>query len=411
MTDVLTVNGVFMREIYLDNSATTRVMPEVAELMCSIMTGDYGNPSSMHLKGVEAERYLKNSREKLASILKVQEKEILFTSCGTESDNIALLGTARANMRRGKHLITTKIEHPAILNTMKQLEEEGFEVTYLGVDSYGVISLTELEEAIREDTILVSIMHINNEIGSVQPIAEAGALIKKKNPNTYFHVDAVQSFGKQKIYPKKMNIDMLSVSGHKIHGPKGIGFLYISDKVKIKPVMFGGGQQGGLRSGTENVPSIAGMALAAEYLYTNYEEDVLKLYLLKKKFIEEVTKIDGVSVNGVKAVPENTENSIEALAQYLASPHVISVSVKEVRSEVLLHSLEDKGIYVSAGSACSTHKRTPSATLVAIGLDKPLLESTVRFSLGIYNEEQDIDDAVKAMSEIIPMLKMYTRKR
>jgi len=400
-----------MKEIYLDNSATTRVFPEVAELMCKLMTEEYGNPSSMHLKGVEAEKYLKSSREKLASVLKVSEKDILFTSCGTESDNIALLGTARANSRRGKHLITTKIEHPAILNTMKQLEEEGFEVTYLGVNDKGVISLEELEEAITEETILVSVMHINNEIGSVQPIAEAGAIIKKKNPNTYFHVDAVQSFGKMKIYPKKMNIDMLSVSGHKIHGPKGIGFLYINDKVKIKPIMYGGGQQGGLRSGTENVPSIAGMAMAAEILYKNYDEDILKLYLLKKKFIHEIQEIDGVTVNGAEDVPKDCEESIRELGKYLASPHVISVSVRDVRAEVLLHSLEDKGIYVSAGSACSTHKRTPSVTLTAIGLDKPLLESTVRFSLGVFNDENDIDEAVLAMKEIVPMLKMYTRKR
>lgn len=385
-----------MREIYLDNSATTMVMPEVAQLMSLIMTEDYGNPSSMHNLGVKAEKYLREAKESLAKNLKVNAKEIYFTSCGTESDNLALIGTARANARRGKHLITTKIEHPAVLNAMKRLEEEGFSVTYLGTDSKGVISLDELREAVTDETILVSVMHVNNEIGSVQPVSEIGKLLHGINKDIIFHVDAVQSYGKFVINPKKADIDLLSISGHKIHASKGVGVLYINERVKIVPVLYGGGQQNGLRSGTENVPGIAGLALASKILYSNLEEETDRLYSLKENFIEGVTAIEGVSVNG----PLGRDGA----------PHVISVSVKDVRAEVMLHSLEDKGIYVSAGSACSTHKRTPSATLTAIGLDKALLESTIRFSFSRYTTKEDIEETVKVMEELIPQLRKYTRK-
>lgn len=407
-----------MREIYLDNSATTKVHREVAELMTKLMCEDYGNPSSMHIKGVDSEKYIRDAKEYLAKALKVNAKEIFFTSCGTESDNLALIGVARANARRGKHLITTKIEHPAILNAMKQLEEEGFSVTYLGTDASGIISLDELKNAITDETILVSVMHVNNEIGSVQPIAKIGELIKSINPNIYFHVDDVQGFSKLKLYPKKMNIDMLSVSAHKIHGPKGMGLLYINEKVKIVPIIYGGGQQNGMRSGTENVAGIAAMSLATKMAYDNYDNDVIKLYDLKRHFIKEVTKIPNVTVNGLPKGGEAVCNmakvesgaSIEELSDILASPHVISVSVEDVRAEVLLHSLEDKGIYVSAGSACSTHKRAASATLMAINLDKKLLESTVRFSLSTYTTEEDINEAVEVMKEIVPSLRRFVRK-
>ena len=256
-------------ECYLDNSATTRCLDSAAALMAGILCTDYGNPSSLHHKGVQAEEYVRHAREVIAKTLKVTPKEIFFTSGGTESDNLALRGAAYANARQGKHLITTSIEHPAILNTMQYLEQQGFEVTYLPVDENGKIRLSDLEAAIRPDTILVSIMHTNNEIGALEPIAEAGELIKRVNPNTLFHVDAVQGYGKAKILPKRMKIDMLSVSGHKIHGPKGIGFLYVGDRVKIRPIVFGGGQERGLRSGTENVPAIAGMGKAAEEMYQN----------------------------------------------------------------------------------------------------------------------------------------------
>ena len=255
-------------EVYLDNSATTKCYEEVKEIVGKVMCEDYGNPSSMHKKGVDAEKYVKESKETLAKLLKVQEKEIYYTSGGTESDNLALIGCARANRRAGKHLITSSIEHPAILNTMQYLEkEEGYRVTYLPVDKDGRIRLDALKEALCEETILVSIMYVNNEVGSVQPIEEAAQIIKNYNKNILFHVDAVQGFGKYRIFPKRVGIDLLSISGHKIHGPKGTGVLYVNEKVKIKPIVFGGEQQKNVRSGTENVPGIAGIGLAAKLIY------------------------------------------------------------------------------------------------------------------------------------------------
>ena len=383
-------------EVYLDNSATTRCFDDVAAFMAQIMCRDYGNPSSLHMKGIQAESYLRYAKETIAKTLKINEKEILFTSGGTEADNIALIGTAMANRRAGKHLITTRIEHPAILQTMQYLEEQGFKVTYLPVDGNGRIRLEDLQKAMTKETILVSVMHTNNEIGSLQPIAEAGALIKKMNPHTLFHVDAVQGFGKFRIYPKKMNIDLLSASGHKIHGPKGCGFLYVNEKVKIKPIIFGGGQQNGLRSGTENVPGIAGLAKAVEMIYADLDKDVDRLYALKQKFVDGVSKIEYVKING--------------LTGRESAPHVISVSVRGIRSEVLLHALEDKGIYVSAGSACAARKPQPSATLKAIGVEKELLESTLRFSLSVFTTEEEIDYTLQAMYDIVPMLRKYTRR-
>lgn len=384
-------------EIYLDNSATTRCFDEVAALMTKIMCEDYGNPSSLHRKGVQAEQHIRYAKEIIAKNLKVSEKEIFFTSGGTESDNLAIRGCAYANCRAGRHLITTQIEHPAILQTMKHLEEEGFRVTYLPVDEKGCIRLEDLQRAITGETILVSIMHTNNEIGSLQPIVQAGALIKKINPRILFHVDAVQGYGKFKIYPKRMNIDLLSVSGHKIHGPKGVGFLYVDEKVKIKPVIFGGGQQNGLRSGTENVPGIAGMAKAVEIIYANLDEEVEKLYQIKEAFVTGLNKLEGVTVNGH---PDRE-----------GAPHVVSVSIQGVRSEVILHALEDKGIYVSAGSACSAHKPQPSATLQAIGLSKDLLGSTIRFSFSVFTTMEEVNYTLQTMYDIIPMLRKYTRKK
>ena len=382
-------------EVYLDNSATTKCLPNVA-LMTQILCEDYGNPSSMHRKGMEGERYIRYAKEVIAKNLKVQEKEIIFTSGGTESDNIALIGGAYANGRAGRHIITTRIEHPAVLQTCAYLEEQGFQVTYLPVDSKGVISLRDLEKAMTRGTILVSIMHTNNEIGSLQPIAEAGELIHRMNPQTLFHCDAVQGFGKFHIYPKRMNIDLLSVSAHKIHGPKGMGFLYISEKAKVRPIIFGGGQQKGMRSGTENVPAIAGMALAVEEVYKDLDEKVSYLYGLKEHFIQGVTQIEGVKINGLTGTA--------------SAPHVVSVSIQGVRSEVMLHALEDKGIYVSAGSACSSNKPMPSATLKAIGVEKQYLDSTLRFSFSILTTEEEITYTIRCLQELIPMLRRYTRK-
>lgn len=383
-------------EAYLDNSATTRCSKAAADKMVLLLTEDFGNPSSLHMKGVIAEKYINEAKKKIARTLKCQEKEIVFTSGGTESNNLAIIGSAMANQRAGKHIITTQVEHASVANTMKFLEDNGFEITYLGVDHDGKISLEELKAAMRPDTILVSIMQVNNEIGAVMPIEEAGKLINEINPSTLFHVDAIQSYGKLHISPKNMNCDLLSVSGHKIHGPKGSGFLYIKDKTKIKPIIYGGGQQKGMRSGTENVPAIAGLGVAAEEIYTDLDTKIEAMYALKSHFINEVTRIDGVTVNG--------------LTDKTSAPHIVSVSVQGVRAEVILHTLEDKNIYVSAGSACSSNKPAVSATLKAIGLPKELLDSTVRFSFCVDTTIEEIDYAVKVMQDVVPKLQKYTRR-
>jgi len=388
-------------EAYLDNSATTRCFDQVRELMCKVMDVDFGNPSSMHNKGVEAEKYIKTAKEIIAKTLKCQEKEIIFTSGGTESDNMAIIGATLANKRVGSHIITTKIEHPAVLETFKYMESLGYETTYLPVDKTGVVEVKALREALRPDTVLVSIMHVNNEIGSVMPLEEIGKIIKENNEKTLFHVDSVQGYGKYRIHPKKMNIDLMSVSGHKIHGPKGIGFLYIADKVKVNPIIFGGGQQKGMRSGTENVPAIAGLGKAAEVIYTDFDKKIEELYKLKKVLITELLKIEDVRINGI---PDNIDD-IEK-----TSPHVVSVSVKGVRAEVLLHSLEDKGIYVSSGSACATNKPAISETLKAIKLPNELLDSTVRFSLSVETTKEQVEYTVSVMNELIPVLRKYSRR-
>ena len=383
-----------MKEVYLDNSATTMAYRSVGELVQKVMCEDYGNPSSMHNKGVEAEKYIKEAKETFARLWKVLEKEVYFTSGGTESDNMALIGAARANKRAGNHLITSSIEHPAIINTMRFLEEEeGFRVTYLPVDQYGRIRLDALKEALCEDTILVSIMYVNNEVGSVQPIQEAASIVKAYNKDILFHVDAVQGFGKYKIYPKKMGIDMLSVSGHKIHGPKGIGFIYINEKAKVKPIIFGGEQQKNMRSGTENVPGIAGLGKAAELIYENHEEKIAHIREIKDHFIKRV----------MEEIPDVKDNSGDA-------PHVASISFLGVRSEVLLHALEEREIYVSAGSACSSNKPEVSGTLKGIGLTKEYYESTLRFSFSIFNTVEEVDICVEALKELLPMLRRFTRR-
>jgi len=382
-------------ECYMDNSATTAVYAEVVDRMSEIMLKDYGNPSSMHNKGMDAENLVRHAREAIAKTIKADDRCILFTSGGTESDNMALIGAARANARAGKHIITTKVEHPAILETCRFLENEDFEVTYLGTDRYGRIDLDELKESIRPDTILVSIMHTNNEIGSLMPIEEAGKLIKSIDPKILFHVDAVQGYGKYRIYPSRMNIDLMSVSGHKIHGPKGTGFLYIGEKVKIHPIIHGGGQQKNLRSGTENVPGIVGLATAAELIYRDLDRDIDHLYHLKEKLIQGFGEIENTVINGYTGRE--------------SAPHIISLSVDGIRSEVLLHALEDKGIYISAGSACASNKPAISETLKAIGVENRFLDSTVRFSLCAQNTDEQADYVLQAMREIIPGLRRYTR--
>ncbi len=382
-------------EIYLDNSATTRCSQGAREIMVKALMEDYGNTSSLHRKGMEAERYIKEARRQIAKTLKAQEKELVFTSGGTEADNLAIIGAARANCRSGRHLITTSIEHAAVSAAMEQLEEEGFEVTYLDVNREGLISLEQLGEAIRPDTILVSIMYVNNEIGAVEPIPEAAKLIKEKNSHTLFHVDAIQAYGKYNIYPGRLGIDLLAVSGHKIHGPKGVGFLYVKDKTKLKPLMLGGGHQNGLRSGTENVPGVAGLGVAAREAYENLEDKVEHLYQLREAFLSGLKDAEWAHINGP--------------AGRAAAPQIVSVSFDKVRSEVLLHALEERGIYVSAGSACSSNKPAVSRTLKSIGLRQPYLDSTLRFSFCVENTPEEVACTIEALKELVPMLMKYTR--
>lgn len=384
-------------EAYLDNAATTRVFPEVREMMVHVMEEDFGNPSSKHTKGITAENYIKEAKETICTQLKCKPKEIIFTSGGTESNNMAFIGTAIANRRAGKHVITTRIEHASVHEPMAYLEEMGYDVTYLPVDSTGRVSVEELENAIREDTFLISIMYVNNEVGSVQPIEQIGQMLKKKHPQILFHVDAIQAFGKYKIVPKKLGVDMMSVSGHKIHGTKGSGFLYVNEKVKIRPILFGGGQQDGMRSGTENVPAIAGLGVAVKEIYTGHLEKRAKLYELKKRLIAGLQDVDGVTINALIDPIEET------------APHIVSVSFANTRSEVMLHALAQKGVFVSSGSACSSNHPELSGTLQAIGVKSELLDSTLRFSFSVMTTSEEIDYAIEVVKEALPVLRKFTR--
>ena len=382
-------------EAYFDNSATTRVLDSVKDIVVKTMTEDYGNPASKHRKGMEAEQYIREARKIIADSMKIQEKEILFTSGGSESNNMALICTAWANQRAGKHIISTAIEHPSVYNPLGVLEELGFEVTILPVDHDGHISLKELEEAIRPDTILVSTMYVNNEVGAVEPVEEISRVIKAKNPSALYHVDAIQAYGKYVIRPKKQGIDLLSVSSHKIHGPKGVGFLYIRSGVKIKPLIYGGGQQAGMRSGTENVPGVAGFGAAVKEMYTDHAEKIQKLIGLKDYMTDRLGEIEGTVINSKKG---------EASA-----PQIVSVSFEGVRSEVLLHALEDKGIYVSSGSACSSNHPGISGTLKGIGVAQKLLDSTIRISFSIFNTKEEVDYTIDVLKELVPVLRRYQR--
>ena len=382
-------------EAYFDNSATTRCYPEVAEIVVKTMTEDFGNPSAMHLKGVEAEKYVREAAQTLAKILKVNEKEIIFTSGGTESNNLALFGGADANKRSGNHIITTSVEHAAVGQPAERLEQMGYEVTIVPVDHRGVVQLEALEKALRPDTILVSTMYVNNEVGAVMPVEEIAKLVHEKSPKALYHVDAIQAFGKYRIYPKKAGIDMLSVSSHKIHGPKGVGFLYINEKARIQPQISGGGQQAGMRSGTDNVPGIAGLGVAAKMVYTDFDKKIEHMYQLKERLAEGFLKLPDVRLNGME-IREG-------------APQILSASFLGVRSEVLLHTLEEKGIYVSAGSACSSHKRKAAGTLSAMGMEAAQRESTLRFSFSEENTFEEVDYALEVIGQVLPMLRRYSR--
>ena len=380
-------------EAYFDNAATTRVAPEVQDIVKKVMDLDYGNPSSRHRKGAEAEKYIKEAQDIIAGTLKAEPKEIIFTSGGTESNNMALIGAAFANRRRGNHIISTRIEHASVYNPLLFLEEQGFRITFLNVDRQGHVDPEELKQAICPETILVSVMMVNNEIGAIEPIEEIGKIIKKANPDIVFHVDAIQAYGKLKISVKRCKIDLLSVSGHKIHGPKGTGFLYVRDKVKLRPIIYGGGQQRDFRSGTENVPGIAGLGMAAKLIYTNHAEKIEKIRQVKDTFLTGVRKLDGV-----------VDNSGEA-------PHIASVSFRGIeRSEVLLHALEAKGVYCSSGSACSSNHPAISGTLKAIGVEDELLNATLRFSFSVYSTVEEAEYAVQVLAEELPKRREFVKR-
>ena len=400
-------------EVYFDNSATTRVDENVIELMAKVMRLDYGNPSSKHLKGVESEKYLVHAQEALAKILKVSPKEIFFTSGGTESNNTAVIGAAMANKRRGRHLITTQIEHDSVLEAFRYLEEmklpenidpqgKGFEVTYLKPDGAGRVKPEDLRAALRDDTSLVSVMMVNNEVGSVQEIAQMGHIIKERNPACLFHVDAVQAFGKYEIFPKRMNTDLLSISAHKIHGPKGSGALYMREGARVNPLILGGGQQKGFRSGTDNVPGAAGLALAAENAYASLKEDTQRMMQIKDYLADELIRLCAAGEFGKCTVKINSQKGTAG------APHILSASFVPVKSEVLLHALEDKGIYVSAGSACASNRKRGSHVLSAIGLDAKTADCTLRFSFCRDNTRQEADYLLECLKDLLPVLSRFT---
>ena len=382
-------------EIYLDNSATTKPYQEVVDKMVLALTTQYGNPSSIYKKGIEVEREIKEIRRNIARSLGAKETEIYFTSGGTECNNTIIRSVAKLNKKTKNHIISTVIEHPSVLNTLKDLEADGFEVTYLPVGKDGKISLEDLKNAIKKETILVSVMHVNNEIGTIQPIEETGKYLKSLDEKVYFHVDGVQSYAKIKFRPSRYNIDFMSVSGHKLHGPKGIGFMYVKENNRIKPLLTGGGQEIGIRSGTENVPGIYGIGEAVRILNQDLEGTIDKIRGLRDLLKEEIlANIDNVKINS----PED------------GVCHVLNVSFRGVRGEVLLHYLEQKEIYVSTGSACSSKKKG-SHVLNAIGLTPDEIEGAIRFSLSDLNTKEEIMQTVEVLKESVSDLRMIIGRR
>lgn len=381
--------------IYFDNAATTRALPEVAEKMRWMLCEQYGNPASVSAMGLAVEKEIRRAAETIANGIRAKADEIFFTSGGTEGDNWAIYGTAEGYRRQGKHFITTEIEHPAVKNPMKHLEEQGCAVTWLKVDRKGHISLEELENALRADTVLVSIILVNNETGVVQDAAAIGKLIKEKNPDTLFHVDAVQAFGKYPIDVEKMKIDLLTMSGHKIHGPKGVGMLYMRKGLKVKPLMLGGGQQRGQRPGTENGPGAAALGVAADVAFRSMAES-----------IDHVREVKKILLEGILAMPDTQLNG-DSLEE--ASPYVLNVTFRGLRSEVLLHALESKGIVVSAGSACDSKKKIGSPVLTAMGLPFSEIEGAIRFSFSRYSTVEEAKECLAALEELVPFLRKYNR--
>ncbi|AYA98926.1 cysteine desulfurase family protein [Lachnoanaerobaculum umeaense] len=383
-------------EVYFDNSASTKVSEKAIDIMLKTMRDDYANTSAKHIKGVDAESYVKDATDIIAKTLKVKKGEIIFTSGGTESNNMALIGGAMSKKRFGKHIIISGIEHPAVYRPAEFLMEQGFDVSVLSVNREGQVDLEVLKSTLRDDTILVSVMYVNNEMGAIEPVEEISRIIKSKNKDILFHVDAIQAYTKLRITPKSQGIDMLSASGHKFHGPKGVGFLYIDSSVKINPIIFGGGHQRGMRSGTINTTGIAGMGVAAKEAYENFDERINKIRDLKYYLMDELEKIEGTVLNTGRG-----ENF---------APQIISVSFEDIRAEVLLHALEDRGVYVSSGSACSSNHPGISGTLKAIGVREDLLDATIRVSLSELNSMEEADYFLKNLKELLPLLRKFVRK-
>ena len=383
-----------MREVYLDNAATTKVRPEIAEAMAKAMVENYGNPSSIYKAAQHAATAIAAARQQVADLIGASPKEIIFTGGGSEGDNMLIKGVAHANVKKGRHIITTQVEHHAVLHTCEELAKEGFEITYLPVDEFGRVTAAQVEAALRDDTILVSVMYANNEIGTIMPIREIGAVCRAHK--VLLHTDAVQAAGHIPIDVTGDNIDLLTLTAHKFHGPKGVGFLYINEKVRVQPQILGGGQQSGMRSGTDNVPGIAGLGVAADMVYTDFDKKIQQLYALKERMAEGLSKLGDITVNGMPLME--------------GAPHIMSVTFHGVRSEVLLHTLEEFGVYISAGSACSSHKRKPSATLTAMGLSRADVESTVRISFCEENTFEEVDYCLEALGKTIPMLRRYARR-
>lgn len=383
------------KTVYLDNSATTRISPEVTALMRQVMEVSFANPSSLHRLGLEAERVLHTARRILAGACGAREQEIIFTSGGTESNNLALKGAALRRVRRGRHLITTKIEHASVLQACRALEKQGCTVTFLEVNSCGLVDPEQVKAALRPDTVLVSVMHINNEVGAVQPVAEIGRLLKAKNSGIIFHVDAVQSLGKLPVHPAGWHADLVSFSAHKIHGPKGTGALYCREGLELEPLFHGGGQEKGVRPGTENVPGIAGFGAAVRLAELNREKTLAAVAGLRQRLVQGIlTQIPGTAINGPEA----------------AAPHIISVFFPGLKGEVLLHALEERGIYVSTGSACHSRRPQPSHVLLAMGLPEKDIASTLRFSLSAENTMEEMDYTLEQLAETVAFLRVLERR-
>lgn len=377
-------------EIYFDNSATTRPFLEVCETMTEVAYQNYGNPSSLHTRGSDGEKSLTAARKEIASSIGATPQEIIFTSGGTEAANLGIFGMTGA--KRGRHIITTKMEHPCVLRCYEQLEKQGYEVTYLEVDGEGQISLGQLEESIRPDTVLVTAMLVNNEVGSVLPVQKMKQVIAKNNPDTFFLVDCVQGYCKQEFSASWC--DGAFFSAHKIHGPKGVGALYVRKGVRLAPHLLGGGQERGLRSGTENTPAIAGFGVA-----------VKKMREEQQNRLTRIAKVKDIVKQGALALPDVLENSPKE-----GCSAILNLSFLGVRSETLLHFLEDRGIFVSSGSACASHKPNPSHVLTAMGLSRERIDSALRFSFSGENTEEQAHLCVQALQEILPALRMIKRK-